>query len=398
MPDAPEDPLGTSDGDTPASGSRGGRGARRSPLWMKVVLVVLVVLVVAAVVADRVDLDYYVVTPGVARPVAPLVQVPKSRAHKVHGSVYLTDVYITRVTALSYLFDKVRGDAQLLPAVTVLGPTTPPSQLVAQGYLQMQQSQTAAKTAALTLLGYHVGVHDSGVLVYAVVTASPASKALAVGQIVTAVDGRGTPDACAFAEALNSRRAGDLVQLVVERSHVNSRAQLVPGSTEHETVRLERWPSSVPHPAATPSCPGTGWHGQGFLGVEVETQQSFQFPFQVTLSTTSIGGPSAGLAMTLGIIDVLSAGNLTGGKSIAATGTIAATGAVGAVGGVPEKTVAVERAGATAFFVPATQVATAKSKATPSLKVYGVRSLTQVLTDLRHLGGTVPPIPGDHGS
>ena len=45
----------------------------------------------------------------------------------------------------------------------------------------------------------------------------------------------------------------------------------------------------------------------------------------------------------------------------------------------------------TVFFVPASQVATATSKATPSLKVYGVRSLAQVLRVLRRPGGAGPP-------
>ncbi len=359
---------------------------------------VVVALVVAAVVADHVDLDYYVITPGVAQPVAPLVHVSKQRAHRLHGSVLLTDVYLTRVTALSYLYDSLRANARILPAATVLGPATPPTQLVAQGYLEMEQSQSAAKAAALTRLGYHVGVRDIGVVVFAVVPGSPAADALSVGQVVTAVEGHRTPDACAFARALASRHAGAVVHLTVERSHVGVHADLVPGPSVGETVRLGRWPSSIPHPTGTRLCPGTGWHGQGFLGVEAQTQSVFRLPFPVGLRTTSIGGPSAGLAMTLGIIDTLWDGDLTGGKAVAATGTITPTGAVGEVGGVPEKTVAVERAGATVFFVPAAQVRTARSKATPSLRVYGVSSLAQVLADLHHLGGSVPPTPRRQGS
>ncbi|HLW45604.1 MAG TPA: S16 family serine protease [Acidimicrobiales bacterium] len=378
-----------------AAGS--GRGWRPSR-WLQIVLVVIALLVVAGVVADHIQLDYYVVTPGVAQPVAPLVKVPKDRAHTVHGNVFLTDVYITQVTALSYLYDKVRSDAQLLPSATVLGPATPASQLVNQGYLEMEQSQSAAKAAAFTRLGYHVGARNAGVVAFAVVPDSPASKILAVGQLVTAVNGRRTLDVCAFAKALASVRPGALVRLTVERSHLNAHAEMVPGPSVDESVRLARWPSSVAHPTPTPACPGTGWNGQGFLGVEVETQQAFHFPFPVALRTTSIGGPSAGLAMTLGIIDTLSGGWLTGGRSVAATGTISATGSVGEVGGIPEKTVAVERAGATVFFVPAGQLTTATSKATPSLKVFGVRSLSQVLNDLRRLGGTVPPAPARHGS
>ena len=60
--------------------------------------------------------------------------------------------------------------------------------------------------------------------------------------------------------------------------------------------------------------------------------------------------------MTLGIMDKLSTGPLTGGHVVAATGTIDADGDVGDVGGVAEKTIAVERAGATVFFVPTVEL------------------------------------------
>lgn len=382
-PVAPAVPT-TGGGATPAS-------PRRARRWPRVLLLVVAALVVAAAIADHVELDYYVVTPGVARPVSPLVKVPAARTRRERGRVLLTDVYITRVNALTYVYDKLRGDSQMLPASTVLGPATPPSQLVAQGYLEMQQSQSAAKAAAFTRLGYHVAARDTGVVVFAVVPGSPASRLLRVGQVVTSVDASPTKSACAFSLALAGRRPGQVVHLRVEQSHVTARAEIARGPTVDESVRLGKWPSSVPHPAATPACPGTGWHGQGFLGIEAESQQAFSFPFPVTVETTSIGGPSAGLAMTLGIVDALSGGNLTGGRSIAATGTITPTGSIGAVGGVPEKTVAVERAGATVFFVPASQVATARAEATPSLAVYGVRNLTQVLGALRRLGGTIPP-------
>lgn len=349
------------------------------------------VLAVGCLIADNVDLGYYVITPGVAQPVGPLLAVPAAKASRVHGKVLLTDVFLAQVTALSFLFDHWESDAQVLPAETVLGPATPASELVAQGYLEMAQSQSAAKAAALTRLGYDVHPRDAGVVVSSVVPGAPASNSLSVGQIVTAVDGHATPDACAFARALGAHRPGSVVRLSVERSHVDSRAEIVPGAAAQVSVRLARWPRSVPLPAATPSCPGTGPHGQGFLGVEAETQVDFRYPFRVTVRTTSIGGPSAGLAMTLGILDVLGGGRITGGRAVAATGTVTPTGAVGTVGGVPEKTIAVERAGATVFFVPAAQAATARVEATPSLRIFGVRSLAQALSDLRSLGGTVPP-------
>ena len=44
----------------------------------------------------------------------------------------------------------------------LLGPSTPPDQFVAQGYLQMSQAQSAATAAALTHLGYTIGGKDAG--------------------------------------------------------------------------------------------------------------------------------------------------------------------------------------------------------------------------------------------
>lgn len=380
MPDGPS----WSSGPAPARPSW-----RRVPRWLRALLVVVAVLVVAGVVADRISLNQYAITPGVAQPVGPLIRVPSARAHPVHGRVLLTDVYLAQVSALGYLLDKIQG-AQLVPAATVLGPATPPAELTAQGYLEMAQSQAAAKVAALTRLGEKVGTRNAGVAVFAAVPGSPAFGRLDVGQLVTAVDGRPTPDACAFSQALDRHRAGSTVRLSVERTHLSTRAVLVPGPTAVEQLRLARWPRSVPKPPATPACPGTASPDRGFLGIEAVTWVDYTHPVPISIRTNYIGGPSAGLAMTLGIIDTLSTGHLTGGRTIAATGTIAPDGAVGEVGGVPQKTVAVERAGASVFFVPAAQRSTAERAATPGLRVFGVRSLTQALADLRRLGGSVP--------
>jgi PDZ domain-containing protein len=99
--------------------------------------------------------------------------------------------------------------------------------------------------------------------------------------------------------------------------------------------------------------------------------------------------------MTLGIMDKLSSGRLTGNRIVAATGTIDQHGNVGDVGGVAEKTIAVEQAGATVFFVPRVEYGAAESKATPQLHVYAVNNLDQVLRILKGLGGKVPtkPVP-----
>jgi len=343
-------------------------------------------------VASRIQLNEYVLTPGQAQPVGPLVKVPAERSHRIVGTILLTDVYLTRVTLLSYLPDRLNGDAQLVSATALLGPYTPPAELTAQGYLEMAQAQAAAKAAALTRLGYAVGAHDAGTLVFSVEPGSPAVPALKVGQIVTSIDGTPTPDDCAFIRALGPYRAGQTVRLAVERSTVTPDAVQRPGPTVVERVRLARRPAGAGSATST-GCPGGPVVSHGYLGVVVETQQDFDYPFRVSVSTATIGGPSAGLAMTLAIVDKLYGGHLTGGRTVAATGTIAPTGQVGPVGGVAQKTVAVERAGATVFLVPPAEYATAMSKDVPSLHIYRVSTLADALSVLRRLGGRVPPEP-----
>ena len=99
--------------------------------------------------------------------------------------------------------------------------------------------------------------------------------------------------------------------------------------------------------------------------------------------------------MTLGVMDALTDGSVTGGHTVAATGTIDADGDVGPVGGVPQKTVAVENAGATIFLVPKgdKNYQQALSKDRPGLKVYAVTTLDQALAVLAAHGGHISAAP-----
>ena len=129
------------------------------------------------------------------------------------------------------------------------------------------------------------------------------------------------------------------------------------------------------------------------LGIQPEDQVDYTYPFPVSIDVTNIGGPSAGLAMTLGVIDALTSGSVTGGHTVAATGTMDASGDVGDVGGVPQKTVAVENAGATIFLVPPQEYKAALSKDRPGLKIYAVSTLDQALAVLAAHGGACRPAP-----
>ncbi len=363
------------------------RGRRR--IWPWFVTGAVAAVLIAALVAARISVNYYVITPGDATPVAQYIEVPSADNHPLTGKILLTDVFLSQLNALSYLqYRYFDSDSQVVSGAALLGPTPNETQFLNQGYLQMAQAQSFATAAALTHLGYTVTSTNAGALIYGIEPGSPASTTLQVAQVITAVNGTATPTACALISALHGVTPGTTVSLSVEQSSINDVGDVVPGPTVQKPVTLATPPKGL----VDMGC-GAPTRPTAYLGIDPQTQQDWHFPVQVTVHTQDIGGPSAGLAMTLGIIDKLSSGRLTGHRIVAATGTIDQYGNVGDVGGVAEKTIAVERAGATVFFVPSVELEAAESKATPQLHVYAVSNLNQVLRILKHLGGNVPTNP-----
>lgn len=117
---------------------------------------------------------------------------------------------------------------------------------------------------------------------------------------------------------------------------------------------------------------------------------------KVSLSLGDVGGPSAGLFFSLGIIDKLDGdgrgGTLTGGRTIAGTGTIDAKGKVGAVGGVPLKMKGAHRDGARHFLVPKKECSEAQAELPKGLTLIPVTTLDGAVDALKALkdGRKVP--------
>ena len=99
-------------------------------------------------------------------------------------------------------------------------------------------------------------------------------------------------------------------------------------------------------------------------------------------------GPSAGLAYTLELLDVLTPGELTGGRRVAATGEMTSSGEVTGVGGVAQKAVAARRAGARVFLVPHGNYEEARRHAPDGLRVHPVKNLDDALGALASLEGS----------
>jgi PDZ domain-containing protein len=111
------------------------------------------------------------------------------------------------------------------------------------------------------------------------------------------------------------------------------------------------------------------------LGIRVDL--SIDPPFDVRIRIDNIGGPSAGMMFALGVVDLLSPGDLTGGRHIAGTGTIADSGQVGAIGGIQQKLVGARRVGARWFLAPADNCGDIAGQVPAGLRVVPVHDLHQ---------------------
>ncbi len=368
------------------------RHRRRWTRWLTGLAVVL-----AAILALQAwTIPEYALTPGDARAVGPLVSIHGLATAPTRHDILLTDVYLQTLTAWQWIIMHFESHVQFVSSAALLDPGVPASELGAQGYLEMYDSKQAAAVAGLRALGWSVPARGTGAVVTAVVGASPAQRAgLAVGDQIVGVDGHPVASSCDLVRAIHDLPVGTRVRLRVAPVRISGTGRL----TWRAPRTIEATSGRPGAPAVVGSCPGVTGAAHSWLGLAVEDGVAYHLPGDVQVDTRSIGGPSAGLAMTLAIIDQLSRHPITGHRVVAATGTIAPSGQVGDVGGVAEKTVAVQRAGATVFLVPTVEVATARAAASPGLQVIGVRSLAQALAALAQLGGAAPqPLQAPPGS
>jgi Lon-like protease len=320
--------------------------------------------------------DYFALSPGTAPDVSELVKVPTDRAHFHRGNLLLVTVALRiKLTPLEYLIDQVDPNVDLVSAKAVLG-STPRNQLTQENDELMSESTQAAVAVALRKLGFQVTELGSGGEIADVLKGSGADGHLQPGDVIKAIDGAPIQTNDELVRAIRAHNPGDVVRLSVTSAT---------GQVRTETVTLSLSPASE-GPQRT------------FLGVAATTKDlKFETPFPVSIDAGPIGGPSAGLAFTLGVIDALSARSITGGHRVAATGTIDLDGSVGEVGGVVQKTVAVRDAGAEEFLVPAAEYKAAKAHAGAHMKVVRVQTLDDALNALKALGGELSA-PGAHAA
>jgi PDZ domain-containing protein len=329
-------------------------------------LTIALVLIFGVVAAGfNLTLPYYALAPGSARPVAPLIEADKAKLYPPKGTVLLTTISLQQVHPIEALTGWLRSDVDVLPEEQIRPPETSDDEYRQYNFQVMDESKQNAIVVALRRLGYEVKEKGEGALVEKVLGQFPAQGRLRPGDVITSIDGRPVALVSDATAIIAGHQPGDVLAVHVQQ----------PDGTEPRDVQV---------PVA--SDPDQG--GKTVLGVFLRSfKRDFDLPFDLDIDSGAIGGPSAGLAFTLGLIDSLTPGELTGGRKVAVTGTIELDGRVGDVGGVAQKTSAVKASGAEVFIVPAGEYEVAKSRAGKGLTVIKVTTLQEALDALGRIGG-----------
>ena len=329
-------------------------------------MVAMPLVIALAVVAWVRPLPYVRYAPGPTLDVlsAPdgkeIIQVSGHKTYRDDGELRMTTVSVSQRENRMNLFEVMvtwldPSDA-VYPREAVYEEDKTEEEDRSESAVQMVASQDAAAAVALRELGHEV---TSVLEVLAVNPGAPADGALAVGDVLRAVNGQeldadlGKASDVVLAQ-INGTPDGEAVRFTILRDGDEVEVPVVPEDVD----------------------------GEPRVGIQIG--EGFILPFTVGLSIDrDIGGPSAGLMFSLAIYDTLTPGSLTGGQTVAGTGELRSDGAVGPIGGIQQKIVGARDAGAELFLVPADNCVDTRGARNEDMRLVKVRSMHSALESIQ---------------
>ena len=319
-------------------------------------------LVLTALVLYAVPSHDYLLLPDKAHPVGPLVTVQGEHKQQGPGGIYFVDVFERRASVFESLFPWIHSGSTLVPASLIVPPGVSDQAAQQADLRAMAISQKVAAAVALRRLGYKVVVRPSGVIVAELESTSHAAGKVQTGDLIVSVNGASTQTIAQLRTAMAKVRPGAVVSLAIVRGsqHVTESVKTMPDPTDKQ---------------------------RAIVGFAPEQAAQIKLPIKVRIDTGNVGGPSAGLAFALEVMEKLGH-NVDHGYRVAATGEIELNGAVTAIGGVKQKTVGAHATGVDVFLVPvAGDNARDAERYAHGLKIIPVKSFAQAL----HALATLPP-------
>ena len=301
----------------------------------------------------------YLLLPDEAHPVAPLVTVETPKRGGGKDGIYFVDLLQRRATLMESIFPSIRDGATLVPEDRV-NPHGIADSVRRQADLeQMARSQEIAAAVALDELGYDVKVRENGAFVASVYRDLPALGKIVPGEVIVAVDGKPVRSTIDLQRLISTRPPGTEITLTLRSS--DGRRRVVSLTTAPNPSDAER----------------------SVIGVLVEPAADIRLPLDVSIDAGNIGGPSAGLAFALDVMEKLGR-DVDGGRRVAATGELSLDGSVHSVGGIKQKTLGARAADVDVFLVPAENAPEARVHA-DGLRIVPVRSVDQAVKALSSL-------------
>ncbi|MBB5627642.1 YlbL family protein [Sphaerisporangium krabiense] len=296
----------------------------------------------------------------------PVITISGRETYPTSGKLSLVTVAYqggpgARIDLLTALRGWMDPDVAVVPEETIFPKTVTVKEVEQQNTQEMSTSQQDATAAALNELKIPIKVI---VAVASTQKGKPADGRLRAGDEITSVNGTAVRTIDDVSAGVRKHKAGEEVEFGIVRDGKSS------------TLRV----------------PTVAGKDGPIVGMIMGTQ--FKFPFAVNVNVGDVGGPSAGLMFSLGIYDKLTPGALTGGKSIAGTGTITPDGKVGPIGGIQQKMIGARDAGATIFLTPADNCADAVQAVPKGLRLVKVSTMHEAVQAIDTLRTGSGPVPG----
>jgi Lon-like protease len=301
--------------------------------------------------------DSYIFLPNKTHAVEPLVDVEGGKPDDDGGGIYYVDVLVRKATLLERLWPGLRDGSTIVPASSVRPPGVSDEERRREELRAMDLSQDVAAAVALRELGYEVEANPIGVRVDTVDPSAPAFEQLERGDVILRVDGERVTTPPQLRRLIREREPGETVRLVVRRG--GKQRQL-----EVRTIADD--------------------DGDPIIGVLVDQAARIRLPIDVDIDSGGVGGPSAGLAFALDVMEELGR-DVDKGNRVAVTGSIGLDGSVGEIGGMKQKAIAVARSNADVFLVPSGDNAQEARRYADGVRVIPVRTFQQALRALATL-------------
>ncbi|USK30459.1 PDZ domain-containing protein [Bacillus sp. CMF21] len=290
----------------------------------KVVRAILIGVIIAAVL-NFIKLPYYVTKPGMATELEPIIEV--DGGYEEEGSFSLTTVGFGRANIFSYTLANILPYHELLPLEDVVQEGESDDDYLNRQMHMMESSQESAVSLAYEKAGKKVDYKFHGIYVMQVVEGMPSEGKLKAGDRIFKVDGKEFKTAEEFIAYVGQKKKGDKINVTYDRNGKEGKTEITAAEFPDNKKKVG-------------------------IGISLVTDRELITDPEISLDTNNIGGPSAGLMMTLEIYNQLTKEDYTKGYNIAGTGTIDENGTVGPIGGISQKIVAADKSGAEIFFAP----------------------------------------------